>query len=150
MHCINCSIFFSSFLKQPWLSTPNKIRLLEWKVRGDLALYASRGCAKLLPEEITNYKPTHGADASWDDVFERAKKFTDDGHVNKFIRALANGEKECKRWEGEDGFVIKGDMWRLLAHMVIDSVEAGDPHWVRNAGMKEAWEEVPLRDSSRL
>lgn len=58
MHCVNCSstpltslgrlliilyvntgsIFFSAFLKQEWLSAANKVRLLEWKVRNDLAM----------------------------------------------------------------------------------------------------------------
>ncbi|KAF2743250.1 hypothetical protein M011DRAFT_411074 [Sporormia fimetaria CBS 119925] len=150
MHCINSSIFFPSFLRQTWLSPANKIRLLEWKVRADLALYASRGSADLLLDEITSYKPKAGTDAPLDNVFARARRFPDDGHTSKFIRALANGEKVCRKWEGEDGFVIKGDMWKLLGHMVIDSVEAGYPHWVRNAGMEEAWKDVPLRTASKM
>ena len=32
VHCVNCSVFFSAFLKADWLSEANKSRLLEWKV----------------------------------------------------------------------------------------------------------------------
>jgi hypothetical protein len=113
-------------------------------------MYASRGCPPLLVEEITNYKPKQGTDVSWDSVFERVRKFPDDGHASKFVRALANGEKVCSKYEGEKSFVVKGDMWRLMGHMVIDSVEAGDPEWIRNAGMAEAWKDVPLREGARL
>lgn len=150
MHCINSSIFFSSFLEQPWLSPANKVRLLEWKVRADLALYASRGCPKLLIDEITSYKPKHGVDAPWEDVFERVRALPDDGHASKFVRALAHGKKTCKPWEGEDGFLIKGDMWRLLGHMVIDSVEDTETDFVRNAGFDEAWKDIPLREGAKL
>jgi hypothetical protein len=150
MHCINSSIFFSSFLEQLWLSPANKVRLLEWKARTDLALYASRGCPKLLLDEITTYKPKHGVDAPWEDVFGRVRALPDDGHASKFVRALAHGEKVCKPWEGEEGFPIKGDMWRLLGHMVIDSVEGTGTHWVRNTGFEDAWKDVPLREEARL
>ena len=62
MHCVNSSIFFSAFLAAPWLSTANKARLLEWKGRNDLAMYASRHCPDLLLDEITDYKPKQPTD----------------------------------------------------------------------------------------
>ncbi|KAF2179887.1 hypothetical protein K469DRAFT_715987 [Zopfia rhizophila CBS 207.26] len=148
MHCVNASIFFSSFLKQSWLSSANKIRLLEWKVRIDLAMYASRRSPRLNPSEITNYRSKR--DSNWTEIFERVKEFEDDGHASKLVRALANGEKACKKFEDKEGFVIKGDMWRLLGNMVIDSVEEGEPVWVRSAGFEEAWEKVPERETARL
>jgi Questin oxidase-like len=144
MHCVNSSIFFSAFLKQDWLSAEDKCRLIEWKGRFDLALYVSRGCPELKLEEITEYKPKNPND-SWPDIIKRVNEFPDDGHASKLIRAIAHGEQVSKQYEGEDGFVIKGDMFSRLGHMAIDSVEAGDPHWVRNAGFDQAWEKIPDR-----
>ncbi|KAF2267272.1 hypothetical protein CC78DRAFT_531046 [Lojkania enalia] len=148
MHCVNCSIFFPVFLSQPWLSTPNKIRLLEWKVRNDLVMYASRRSPKLLISEIRDYKSKKNSE--WQDVFARVKSFPDDGHASKLVRALANGQKICEMFEGRKGFVVEGDMWRILGNMAIDSVEAGEPHWVRSCGFEEAWRGVPEREQARL
>ncbi|KAH8693204.1 hypothetical protein BGW36DRAFT_386132 [Talaromyces proteolyticus] len=144
IHAVNLSIFFCSFLRQSWLSIPNKIRLLEWKIRMDLAMYASPRPPKLLLDEIANYKSKK--DSSWEDIFKRVKTYHDDGHACKLVRALANGEQVCKKYEHKDGFVIKGDMWRKLGNMAIDSVEAGSPDYVRSG----AWSSVPLRDQSRI
>lgn len=144
IHAVNLSIFFSAFLRQPWLSTPNKIRLLEWKIRVDLAMYSSPRPAKLLLDEITNYRSKK--DSSWEDIFKRVRAYHDDGHACKLVRALAHGEQVCKKYEHKDGFVIKGDMWRKLGNMAIDSVEAGSPDYVRSG----AWSSVPLRDQSRI
>lgn len=118
MHAVNSSIFFTSFLKQAWISTPNKIKLLEWKGRLDLALYASRRSPKLLLDEITNYPPEHRSQLqSWDTIINRAKVFKDDGHASKFVRALAHGQQACASYENSARFRIKGDMWRQLAQM---------------------------------
>ncbi|KAF2649155.1 hypothetical protein K491DRAFT_698346 [Lophiostoma macrostomum CBS 122681] len=152
MHCVNCSIFFSTFLAQPWLTSANKIRLLEWKVRNDIAMYVSRGSPRLLLSEITQYKQGKERENSWEEIFERVRTFNDDGHACKLIRALAHGEKVCAKYEGDgtEGFLIKGDMWRTLGNMAIDSVEAGGPHWVRSCGFEEAWRGIPERSAARL
>jgi Questin oxidase-like len=144
IHAVNLGIFFCSFIQQPWLSMPNKIRLLEWKIRMDLAMYASPRPPKLLIGEISNYKSKK--DSSWEDVFNRVKSYHDDGHACKLVRALANAEKFCKKYEDKDEFLIKGDMWRKLGNMAIDSVEAGSPDYVRGG----AWSSVPLRNQSRI
>ncbi|KAH7071516.1 hypothetical protein BKA63DRAFT_535382 [Paraphoma chrysanthemicola] len=151
IHCLNSSIFFSTFLNLPssTLSNKSKRRLLEYKIWTDIAMYTSRHCPALLPDEIKSYTPKQGQ-SSWDDIFHRVNKFDDDGHASKLVRALAHGEEVCKQYEAKDGFPVKGDMWRTLGHMAIDSVEAGEPHWVRSAGFDEAWESVPLREGARL
>ena len=102
--------------------------------------------AKLILDEITNYKSKR--DSSGEDIFQRVKTYHDDSHACKLVRALANGEKVCKTYEdeGKDGFIIKGDIWRKLGNMAIDSVEAGEPEYVRGG----SWSSVPLRDQSRL
>lgn len=153
MHCINCSIFFSAFLKQDWLSDANKIRLLEWKARNDVTLYASRGCPDLVADEIANYKPSKpsaGEADPWHDIFERVKNFADDGHGAKLVRALAHGQQICGPYEQKDNFRIRGDMWLQLGHMAIDSVEGSEPTWVRSAGFDSAWEKVPDRSRAQL
>lgn len=147
MHCVNCSIFFSAFINEPWLSVQDKCRLLEWKGRLDLALYVSRGCPELLMDEIQNYKPQRPGDG-WAQIVRRVDQLSDDGHASKLVRALANGQQACNPYtaEPDDVFPIKGDdVWLKLGHMAIDSVEAGGPHWVRNCGFPQAWEEIPER-----
>lgn len=136
MHCINSSIFFWSFLDQPWLTNAQKCKLLEMKGWVDLCMYVSRGSPKLYLEEITNYEPKVPGD--WTSLFRRINKFEDDGHASKFIRALANGEIKCK--EFEEKWPIRGNMWLKMAHMVIDSVEAENANWARSVGFPEAWE----------
>jgi hypothetical protein len=150
MHCLNASIFFSNFLaaSNAFISPSVKRRLLEWKVRNDIIMYASRRSPALDASEITNYQPAH--DSAWDAVIARATSLEDDGHVSKLVRALAHGEAACEKFRGREGFVVEGDMWRKLGHMAIDSVEAGAPHWVRSCGFEQAWENVPLRESGRL
>lgn len=148
MHCVNCSIFFSSFLHASFLTPATKRRLLEWKVRNDLTMYVSRGSPDLSLSHITSYKSSQ--DSSWDDIIKRANRLEDDGHTSKLIRALANGEKVCKGFEDREGFLVKGDMWRVISNMVMDSVESGGPHWVRGCGFEEAWEKIPERESARL
>lgn len=111
-------------------------------------MYVSRGCPDLLSSEIQNYTPAH--DSDWSGVIKRVNKLDDDGHASKLVRALAHGEQACKKYENKEGFLVKGDMWRKLGHMAIDSVEAGDPHWVRSCGFEQAWEDIPLREGARL
>lgn len=119
MHCVNSSIFFSSFLDQPWISDANQARILEWKGRLDLCMYASRGCPQPLLEEIINYHPKEvgSSSNSWNKLFDRVKEYEDDGHANKLIRALAHGKEICKPYEESGRFRIKQGMWLQLANM---------------------------------
>ncbi|KAF2803118.1 uncharacterized protein BDZ99DRAFT_427605 [Mytilinidion resinicola] len=153
MHCVNASIFFSTFLKQGWLSNANKARILEWKGRLDLAMYASRRSPDLLIDEVTNYQPknaTKDASESWASIFERVRNTDDDGHAAKLVRAVAHGQVISEPYEGKDSFKVKKDMWLKLGNMVIDSVEAGEPRWVRSAGFSQAWDSVPERPRAQL
>jgi hypothetical protein len=143
MHCVNSSIFYSSFLKQQWLSDANKVRLLEWKVWNDLAMYASRKSPEIHLSEIRNYQPKQPSD--WDEIIERVRSMEDDGHASKLVRALAHGQQVCAPYEENPEFRLKKNDWLQLAHMTIDSVQTSGPEWVRSAGFDEAWEKVPLR-----
>ncbi|KIW81508.1 hypothetical protein Z517_04533 [Fonsecaea pedrosoi CBS 271.37] len=182
MHAANSSIFLSVFLAQDWITPQIKAKLVEWKGRLDLALYASRGAPKLFLDEIANYPPDGREVLGWDEIYSVVSPFMDDGHTAKFIRALANGESVCAPFENDirkssssetnghvkghasgvgleanrentpdDVWKIKGDMWRRLAMMVLDSVqpEHGE-RWARSVGFAEAWKDYGLRkDSSR-
>jgi hypothetical protein len=147
MHCVNSSIFFSTLIKEPWLSTENKCRILEWKARIDLALYVSRACPEPLLEEIKNYRPRE-PEGGWTGIVRRVDGLLDDGHASKLVRAIAHGEQACKPYEGEseDVFPLRGNMWELLGHMAIDSVEnSQEDKWIRSAGFDQAWVDVPER-----
>lgn len=145
MHCVNCSIFFSAFLEQDWMRIEDKVRLLEWKGRLDVAMYTSRGCPELRLEEVTGYKAKR--EWTWEEIVRKVDAMEDDGHVAKLVRALKNGEQRCREFERREGFPIKGDMWLQLGRMTLDSVQdLGEGRkWVRNAGFAKAWEEVPDR-----
>lgn len=148
MHCVNCSIFFPAFNKLDWLSDENKTRLLEWKIRMDLAMYASRKCPDIHLDEIRKYKPRQPG--GWDGIQDRVCNFFDDGHSSKLVRALAHGQKISKPYGSRDEFRIKHDDWLQMGHMAIDSVENTErfpnvSHWVRSAGFPEAWQSIPER-----
>ncbi|KAI5358860.1 putative questin oxidase [Septoria linicola] len=148
MHCVNASIFWPTFNRQTWLSEAMKVRLLEWKIRLDLAMYASRKSPDIRLEDIREYTPKKPS--GWEEVFDRACKFDDDGHASKLVRAVANGEKVCGPFAGEKGFRLEGKDWLQIGHMVIDSVELQGDTWLRSVGFDEAWKEVPERKGARL
>jgi hypothetical protein len=143
IHCVNSSIFWSSFLKQDWLSEANKVRLLEWKIRLDLTMYASRKSPEIRLDLVRGYKPQRPS--GWDEIQSRVCALPDDGHASKLVRAIAHGEKICQPYQNDDAFPLRGSDWLQLGHMAIDSVEGGGDSWVRSAGFDEAWKDVPLR-----
>ena len=147
------------------MSNENRARLLEWKGRLDLCMYASRRSPEPRMEVINNYDPKHPEIAgdtivetgSWDGIFTRVLHHDDDGHAAKLVRALAHGENICAASSMNDPiFRIKDDMWLQLGHMgkpppeqsciwlitvlAIDSVEDSGDSWVRSAGFPQAWE----------
>lgn len=120
MHCVTSSLFFSSFLQQPWLSAANKARILEWKGRADLFFYASRGTPKPLLDEIVNYKPKQAVPAgkdAWQFLIERIRERDDDGHASKLVRAIAHGSEVSRPYENSAKFRIKNGMWLQLGNM---------------------------------
>jgi hypothetical protein len=143
VHSVTSSIFFSSFVKQDWLSTEDKVRLLEWKVRMDLAVYASRKSPYIRLEDVRSYKPKQPS--GWDAIHDRVIKLDDDGHASKLIRALAHGQQVCGPYEDREEFRVKHDDWLKMGHMAIDSVEGPGANWLRSVGFDEAWENVSPR-----
>jgi len=116
-------------------------------------MYASRRSPDILLDEIENYKPKQPSSESadpWGGIFERIGRFEDDGHAVKLVRALAHGQIVCGPYEDREEFRIKNRHWLQLGHMAIDSVEAGEPTWVRSAGFDEAWNEIADRPRAQL
>ncbi|KZZ89241.1 hypothetical protein AAP_04388 [Ascosphaera apis ARSEF 7405] len=140
MHCLNSNIFLPTFLSLPFLTEQSKVRLIEWKARVDLALYASRHPLEPLPDVVTNY-PTN---KSWQQAAHATITHPgEDGHASKLVRMLGLGEKVCKGYEGKEGFLVQGDMWLRLANMCADSIYPPGPmqgRWIFGYGFDEAWD----------
>ena len=149
MHDVTSSVFLTVLTRQPWISTADKARLVEWKGRLDLVWYASCGCPALDGQYISGYAggPADGMD--WEALYKAINSTHDDGHVAKFVRALKNGDEVCRAVEAEDegareAFPVRGDMWLRLARMAYD-VTVGRPleqKWIHFAGFDETWDKV--------
>lgn len=151
IHCVNSSIFYSTFIALSYLTPAIKARLLEWKGRLDLVMYASRQSPRLYLEEIATYVPKEmeERDAGWAGIYRRLWNTHDDGHAVKLARAVAHGEKVCgtEELERKEWARVKGFMWAKIGNMVVDSVEDEGDTWVRSAGFDEAW--VNYKDRPR-
>jgi len=148
MHAVNSSIFCTVLIRQDWIKLEDKIRLVEWKGRLDLAWYAAEGCPPLDDLAISNY--TGSSEMDWQDLYSAARNECDDGHVSKFVRALKHGENETKSYEdGEwsNYFPMKGDMWLKLARICLDTTKGlpWEVKWVWFAGFNEAWQRPDLQ-----
>ncbi|ORY71923.1 HypA protein [Pseudomassariella vexata] len=147
IHHVNVSPIFIVLNKQDWISTENKVRILEWKIRMDLLQYAARGCPKILVDKIALYVPKDKNPGPTIELLPRMHNLVEDGHAIKLFRAIGVGQHVSKPYEDEQGMFIKGDLWNKVGHLVADSVEAPGPTWVRNAGFDEAWKDVADRPS---
>lgn len=105
--------------------------------------------------EISTYIPKVPSQ-TWHGLLIRALALPDDGHVVKLLRALASASQICVSLEKasainnhgdgeiEERFPIRGEeMWLNVAHLAMDSFEAGGPRWVGNT--PDGWDSVPLR-----
>jgi hypothetical protein len=150
MHTLTSTIFFSVFIKQDWIKLEDRIRLVEWKGRLDLAFYAFCRCPDLYEEAITMYSDDYTKNMNWTELYAVVNKEHDDGHVAKLVRALRNGEGAVKPYEeGEWSgyFPVKGDMWVKMARMALDSTR--DMHtdfkWIMGTGFDQAWARPDLK-----
>ena len=149
MHNVTSSIFFTVFIRQDWIKLVDRVRLVEWKARLDLAWYAVSGCAPLDGNAIRNYSNPQSDGMGWAELYSAVNKEHDDGHAVKFIRALANGEKVARKFEqGEWAtyFPMKGDMWLILARMCQDTTQnlPTDLKWVPFTGFEQPWKRPDL------
>ena len=149
MHNVTCSIFLTVLVRQPWIKTEDKVRLLEWKGRLDLVWYAASAAAELRPQDVLKYEPTLSKDMDWRAMYKAVNELHDDGHVAKFVRALKNGEDTAKPFEqGEHAasFPVQGDTWFKIAQMAYDStanIKENVDKWVWGAGFDPMWMKIP-------
>jgi hypothetical protein len=116
MHSITAGSFWPVLNSVPWIPLAAKCRLLEWKGRSDLMLYCQCGAPRPYPEEMAQYKPVRPS--GWKDVFTRASDYADDGHLVKFVRAVATAAQLTKPYAKNPGFKLTTDQQFLtLAHM---------------------------------
>ena len=149
MHNVTSSIFFTVLIRQDWIKLEDRVRLVEWKARLDLAWYAVSGCAPLDGDAISNYSNPESDGMGWTELFRAVNKEHDDGHAAKFIRALKNGEdvaREFEQGEWEAYFPMKADMWLKLARMCQDTTKnlPTDLKWVPFTGFDQPWKRPDL------
>jgi hypothetical protein len=139
IHHVNVNPIFITLNRQSWIPVECKVRMLEWKIRMDLIQYSARGSPDLSIQKIKDYIPKAKNPGPAAELLPRMHAIVDDGHAIKLFRAVGIGKEVSKPYEKEDWMVIRGDLWNQISHMVVDSVEAPGPTWVRNAGFDEAW-----------
>ena len=149
MHNVTSSIFFTVLIRQDWIRLEDRVRLVEWKARLDLAWYAVSGCAALDGDAVSGYSNPESEGMGWVELFGAVSKEHDDGHAAKFIRALKNGEHVASQFgQGEWApyFPMKGDMWLRLARMCHDTTRnlPTDLKWVPFTGFEQPWKRPDL------
>jgi hypothetical protein len=151
MHTVTSSIFFTVLVRQDWIALRDRVRLVEWKARLDLAWYAVSGSPPLDEQAISAYSGGPESDArGWAELFEAVRQEHDDGHAAKFIRALKNGEDVCRKYaedpEWKAYFPVRGDMWLKLARMCQDTTTGlpTDLKWVPFTGFEQPWKRPDL------
>lgn len=83
------------------------------------------------------------------DVVSRLHLFDDDGHAIKLGRAAGICQELSTKYQSKDWAVIRGDdVWMKVHRLIVDSVEAPGPHWVRTTGLDEAWEVCHCTENS--
>jgi hypothetical protein len=116
MHAVNCSIFYPTFNKLEWLSTENKVRLMQWKGWLDFALYASRRSPELLLEEISTYVPAklEKGEGEWPGIFERLAELMDDGHSAKLGFVSYHSPVTLEIFWGASSWIMSSELVREL------------------------------------
>ncbi|KAF6808362.1 HypA protein [Colletotrichum sojae] len=151
IHHLNSSPIFLSFNAAPWISTENKIRMLEHKIRLDLVQYAARGSPELRIDAVRSYRPKDQDQkkplvSKPTDLLSRFHNIPDDGHTIKVVRALGICQELSDKYAGRPWVKIKDEDWLKLHYSVLDGTEHVEEKWVRTTGLDEAWKTIPARD----
>ncbi|KAG5956219.1 hypothetical protein E4U57_002776 [Claviceps arundinis] len=148
MHMVTSSLFFSVIGAQDWIPLNDRIRMVEWKARLDVAWYVVCGCADIQQLALTAYNDPVTDGMGWDDLYAAVVKEHDDGHVGKMIRALKNGQEAARPFENgpyRQAFPLHGDMWLKAARMTLGTT-TGCPDelkFVMFTGFDIPWETRP-------
>ena len=93
-----------------------KCRILEYKGRIDLLIWASRKMPAVRLDMMS-----YPIRKDWPDLFaESSRHPIDDGHLAKFVRTVAHAEQLCEPYEQDPDacwLQVKGDMYLRIANM---------------------------------
>jgi hypothetical protein len=153
MHVANASYWLQGFLQRGSVSRAKKAQIIEDTGRLLTFMAAGVGMPPLHPEVLEGHVMKENGDKGmdWDGVFERVCHHADDGHMIKFIRALANGEKVSRPFEGQDGFPMRQELFLKAANAVLDNASPKPMSFLRHidiirmVGFPQSWEEVPIQ-----
>ena len=151
IHVSNASYWLQAYLQRPAISPDQKARMIQDTGRLLTFIAAGVGTPELQPAVLESHVPktNDGKGMDWEGVFAKACRHADDGHMIKFIRALAHGEKACKPYEGQPGFPMRQDLFLKAANAALDNTTAKPMSFLRHfdilrgVGMPEAWRDVP-------
>ncbi|CAK7216395.1 hypothetical protein SBRCBS47491_002810 [Sporothrix bragantina] len=166
MHHITSLPFFFALNSFSWVPIEAKARLLEWKIRMDLAQYAARACPPLRNVTALERYQTPGdkdeahhdaATTSADHISPEATAaaarlfhLDEDGHAIKLVRATALTERLVRQsvYTNTPCRILNSDsVWEAIFRLETDSVKSPGIKYVRTTGLEEAWKEVPERPS---
>ena len=153
MHVANAAYWLQAYLQRDSISREQKARLIEDTGRVLTFMSAGVGTPSLHPEVLEEHvmKTNSGKGMDWDGLFAKVVHHADDGHMIKFIRALAYGEKVSKPYEGQAGFPMRQNLFLKAGNAVLDNSSkkpmAFLAHYdlLRGVGLPQAWEGVPLQ-----
>jgi hypothetical protein len=98
------------------------VRLVEWKGRSDLIIWASCKCPQLYPSRLRD----HTKSKNWDELIIWALNHPEeDSHLSKSIRALMHGQRIChkRRNEGKAPLLMVDDeMWLNAGNMCMSAL----------------------------
>lgn len=102
----------------------------------DMLIYAASGCPVLYPSRVRDYIPK--VPGEWSGVLKRARRYPDDGHTAKLIRAiLAASELPSS---SSSSPILRQKDFLTIAHMAMDSVEVMlEPGYDIPAAMRELY-----------
>ncbi|KAL7949130.1 hypothetical protein V8C42DRAFT_313399 [Trichoderma barbatum] len=156
IHHLNSSPFFVTLLSFPWLTTSQKVRILEWKIRLDLVQYIARGCPPLRLDALKSFNPKHSSGppaTKPEDLLPRFHGILDDGHTIKVVRAFFIAQELSRKYAGRPWIRIADDeTWLKMHQVLLESTEGPqEPSlWVRSAGFDDAWQNVPKATDEKL
>ncbi|CAK7219124.1 hypothetical protein SEUCBS140593_003785 [Sporothrix eucalyptigena] len=161
VHHVTSIPFFLTLKSFSWVPVEAKARMLEWKIRMDLAQYAARACAPLRnvleleryqsPSSIsegantTHDTPTTSADGISPEATAAAARlfhFDEDGHAIKLVRATGLTERLVRQslYTNAPCRILNSDAaWEAIYRLQTDSVKSPGIEYVRVAGLEEAW-----------
>ncbi|KAM0275071.1 hypothetical protein ACHAQH_007591 [Verticillium albo-atrum] len=154
IHHTNSAPFFVTLNKADWISTEDKVRILEYKIRMDLVQYAARGTPATRFDAVAAYKPKDVDRGKKlvsrpEDLLPRFHAIDDDGHTVKVARAMEVCRELCAPYADKPWRKIKSDeTWVKMHYTLLDGTETGEDEggrWVRSAGFDEMWKDIPNR-----